>query len=143
MTKIIKAIILTVIILNLFIITANFAEAQLLQGPTTEELQRQDQAFLEGAGLGSDPGRNTLGEVVADIIRIFLSFLGVVFVVLIIYAGWLWMSSAGNEEKIDKAKRIMTSAFIGLLIVLAAYAITYFVIDKILEATGTSTQGLD
>jgi len=106
------------------------ASAQLLRDNT--ELDTLTQDYTEAAGLG----RNIdLAEVVSMIIRVLLSFLGVIFVILIIYAGFLWLTSAGNEDKISKAKKTMTAAVIGLAIVLAAYTITYFVIDKLLEAT--------
>ena len=47
----------------------------------------------------------------------------------------MWMTSAGNEEKIATAKKTMTAAIIGVAIVLAAYAITFFVMDQLLVAT--------
>ena len=117
----------TFLIFNILSIPAS---AQLLRDNT--ELDTLTQDYTEAAGLG----RNIdLAEVVSMIIRVLLSFLGVIFVILIIYAGFLWLTSAGNEDKISKAKKTMTAAVIGLAIVLAAYTITYFVIDKLLEAT--------
>ena len=113
--------------------------AQGLQGQTKTDLDAQNAAFLGETGLGTQA---SISIVVSSIIRILLSFLGVIFVVLIIYAGFMWMTSAGNEEKISKAKKIMVSAIIGLAIILAAYAITYFVLDQLLEAT-KGGQGLD
>jgi len=90
-----------------------------------------------------DVSDTTFAQTVAEIIKVVLGFLGVIFIVLIIYAGFLWMTSAGNEEKVTKAKQIMVAAVIGTAIVLAAYALTFFVIDKLLEATGVSSTGLD
>ncbi len=77
----------------------------------------------------------TLAESIARIIRVALGFLGIIFLVLILYAGFMWMTAAGNEEKISTAKKIMTAAIIGAAIILSAYAITYFVIDSLLVAT--------
>lgn len=85
-------------------------------------------------GNNGDP--NTLSRAIAEIIKVVLGFLGVIFIVLILYAGFMWMTSAGNEEKINTAKKTMVAAIIGTAIVLAAYAITYFVIDQLLVATG-------
>lgn len=82
-----------------------------------------------------DVDENTFAEAISKIIKIVLGFLGVIFIILIIYAGFNWMTSAGNEEKIEKAKKTMVAAVIGVAIVLMAYAITYFVIDSLLEAT--------
>lgn len=46
-----------------------------------------------------------------------------------IYGGIAWMLAGGNETTVDKAKRIVEEAVIGLLIVVAAYAISYFVLS--------------
>ena len=98
----------------------------------------QNEAFIKAAGLGTAP----VAVVISDIIKVFLSFLGVIFIVLIIYAGFMWMTAAGAEDKITKAKTTLVAAIIGLAIILAAYAITYFAIDQIIEAT-KGGQGLD
>jgi len=125
-----KSVILPTLILTLFLITAVSVSAGAAISETAKtELQAQDQAFLEESGLQVV----SVGVLIASIIRIALSVLGIIFVILIIYAGLTWMTSAGNEEKITKAKNVMTAAIIGLAIVLLAYAITTFVIEKILE----------
>lgn len=74
--------------------------------------------------------------VVMRTISYALGFLGVIFILLIIYAGFLWMTAAGNEEKVEKAKKIISRAAIGLAIVLIALAVTYFVFGVILSGTG-------
>jgi len=79
---------------------------------------------------------DTFAIAVAKIISIVLGFLGVIFLVLMIYAGFTWMTAAGSEEKINQAKKTMAAAVIGVAIVLVAYAITVFVIDSLLTATG-------
>lgn len=128
-----KKIIFTIILCTLVALPA---AAQVLE-PT--ELNEQSQVFFNETGLSSTV---TIPELVSDIIRVVLGLLGIIFLSLIIYAGFMWMTAAGNDDHIAKAKKIMTAAIIGLAIVLAAYAITYFVIDQILEAT-KGGQGLD
>jgi len=66
-------------------------------------------------------------------IQIALSLLGVIFLVLTVYAGFLWMTAGGNEEQITKAKTMIRNSIIGLAIVISAYAITYFVVGWIGE----------
>ena len=61
---------------------------------------------------------------VGTLISAALSFLGVLFLLLTLYGGYLWMTSAGNDEQVSKAKKILTSAVIGLIIIVAAYAVT-------------------
>ncbi|MEA3463824.1 MAG: IPT/TIG domain-containing protein [Patescibacteria group bacterium] len=89
--------------------------------------------YGEATGLGTADPR----VIAANIIRVALGFLGIIAVCLIMYAGWLWMTAEGNEKKIDKAKKVLLSAVIGLIIVLSAFAIASFVLNKLLEATGS------
>jgi hypothetical protein len=60
-----------------------------------------------------------------------LSLLGVIFLGLIIYAGVLWMIAEGDEAKVEKARKILVQAITGLIIVLAAYAISLFVLTAL------------
>ena len=113
---------------------------QLLDSGAKTETERQNEAFQQASGFTGTNDVYSLSRVVASVIRTVLSLLGVIFIVLIIYAGFLWMTSAGNEEKVTKAKNIMSAAVIGLVIVLSAYAITVFVIDK-LVGSGVSPGG--
>jgi len=84
-----------------------------------------------GAGLSG----GELQQVVPNIIRGFLGILGIICVVLIIYAGYLWMTAGGNEEQVTKAKKLITNAVIGLIIIMLAYSISYFVIKTLSRAT--------
>lgn len=74
-------------------------------------------------------------KIVSVVINTALSLLGVVFLGLIIYAGFRWMTAQGNEEDVTKAKEILIQAVIGLAIVLAAYAISYFVFNALQAQT--------
>ena len=65
--------------------------------------------------------------IIGLIIRLFLYFMATFFVVLIIYAGGTWMTAGGNEEKVTKARTIITNSVVGIIIVLSAFAITVFV----------------
>lgn len=113
------------------------AAAGSVSGDINKQLQPVQTVY------GGDPGTETqFAETIADIIGIVLSFLGIIFLVLLIYAGFLWMTAAGSEEKVKKAKDIMIAAIIGVTIILTAYAITYFVFNNLLKATGVSESGL-
>lgn len=82
-------------------------------------------------GLG-----NTEPQIIAaNIINIVLGFLGILSVCLILFAGFKWMTAAGNEERVNEAKKLLVAAVIGLLIILAAYAIAAFVLGRIYAAT--------
>jgi hypothetical protein len=80
---------------------------------------------LDGAlgSAGTDPR-----IVVMRIIQIILSFLGVLALTLTLYAGFLWTTSGGEEDRIDRAKKILKNALIGLLIILSSWGmVTYFI----------------
>jgi hypothetical protein len=77
---------------------------------------------------GYDPNKNDVLGIAGNYINIIIGFLGVLFLGLIIYSGFLWMTAAGNDKQIVTAKNIITRAVIGLIVVLSAYAITYFVL---------------
>lgn len=69
-----------------------------------------------------------LTTVISDILQLALSLLGILFIIFMIYGGYIWMTAAGNEQKSEKAKSIIGEAFLGLIIVIGAYAISYFII---------------
>jgi cytochrome bd-type quinol oxidase subunit 2 len=82
-------------------------------------------------------------SLIVTIINIALSFLGVIFLVLMIYGGYLWMTARGNEQQAQKARDLIIAAVIGVVIVVAAYAITWFIMSKVtlrtLEGGGGQT----
>ena len=90
-------------------------------------------------GAGYDTDGDDIGSLIGTVIKAALSLLGVVFLVLMIYGGFLWMTDRGNEEQLKRAKNLITAAIIGLIIVVAAYAISYFVIEKITSGMLTTT----
>ena len=96
--------------------------------------QDLSQEIANKAGYASVTG-SSLAETIGRIIKIILGLLGTIFLVLTVYAGFLWMTAAGNDEQTAKALGILKTAVIGLLIILASYSITYFVLDRVFEAT--------
>ncbi|MFA6534213.1 MAG: hypothetical protein WCT37_03505 [Patescibacteria group bacterium] len=78
--------------------------------------------------------------IITSLIRTFLTLLGTIFLVLVIYAGFRWMTAAGNEEQVTEAKDLMRNAVIGLGIILLAYAITTFVFMAISGASLPSSE---
>jgi uncharacterized membrane protein len=96
-------------------------------------------SLLEQAGgqAGYDTAAATdpaaLSMAAGRFIKIFISFLGIIFTMLIIYGGYKWMMAKGNEDEVVKAKELFMNATIGLGIVIAAYAITYFVVAALVS----------
>jgi uncharacterized BrkB/YihY/UPF0761 family membrane protein len=87
-------------------------------------------AFRSTSGTPSD-----IRVVVARIISVFLGLLGIIFLALILLAGYKWMMAQGDESKITEAKEQLRTSVIGLAIILAAWGITMFVMNSILKAT--------
>jgi hypothetical protein len=81
-------------------------------------------------------GDAELPAIVANLINIALSLLGIILLVLILYSGVLWMTSGGDEEKTKKARGTLISAVIGLIIILMSGSIAKFLIDTLSNATG-------
>lgn len=98
-------------------------------------------AGLQGVAATAYPGVTNPPSpvtVVSNIINYALGLMGIIFLILVIYGGLLWMTSGGDEKKVTTARQIITTATIGLAIVLAAYAITWFITTQLLTATGTA-----
>ncbi|MFA5644171.1 MAG: IPT/TIG domain-containing protein [Patescibacteria group bacterium] len=76
--------------------------------------------------------------MVSRIINISLSVLGIVAIIIIIFGGFIWMMSEGNEEKVAQAKNILKAGIIGLAIILASWGIASFVLNQLGKATGVA-----
>ena len=74
-----------------------------------------------------------LFEMVTGIINTVLYFLGAITILLFLYAGWLWFTSQGNKDKIEKAKKIMLSAIIGLAIIFSSYAVVNWIFKDAIQ----------
>ena len=100
--------------------------------------------FAQVAGSADDVAataglsQTDLPTMIGNIIHIFLSVLGVVLLILVLYAGYLWMTAQGDAEQTKKARDILIDAVIGLIIVLSSYAITSFIVNALTEAGGQS-----
>ncbi len=93
----------------------------------------------KGTALENFKTTNTdIPNLIGTIVGVALSFVGAIFFLLILYAGFLWMTAFGAADKVDKAKSILEHAAVGLIIVLAAYAISKFVFGALTGATSTS-----
>ncbi|EKD32742.1 MAG: hypothetical protein ACD_76C00155G0004 [uncultured bacterium] len=100
------------------------------------------QTALESVGTGAGFGAQTdIAIIIGRILQVFFSVLGIIAFVLIVYAGYLWMTSGGSDEKVAKAQKILKNAAIGLLIIVSAFAITTFILRALTGAlTGDGDQ---
>lgn len=70
-------------------------------------------------------------EIIGRVIFAMVSFIGIFFIMLIIYGGYIWMNAKGDEADVQKAKRIIRDAIIGLMVLTGAYSV-WFVVYEIL-----------
>lgn len=103
-------------------------------------LEKNLSDFNQAAGL---PGSDDISvlDIVFGIINALLGLLGLFFVILMIYAGFIYMTAQGDDKKVEKAKAIIKNAVIGVAIILLSYAITRIVFTSILnvvDSSGTS-----
>lgn len=118
----------------------NFASAQTefqgYKGLGTEGSQKALGTVKTGANITTAQDLPTL---IGRLINGLLGILGIILVGLVIYAGILYMTASGDDTKVKKAKTLLTQAIIGIIIIIAAYSISAFVIGQITTvATGVS-----
>jgi len=143
-----SAVVVSFLIIISIFLSGNFIFAQSLINSPIEGLNKsanEINAFKNQTGDSdsynnfknqtgdSDSYNNFLQTKAGQIIGIVLSFVGVLFLILMIYAGILWMTAQGNEQQVAKAKGLLINGTIGLIIVFAAYAITSFIGTEILR----------
>lgn len=80
-----------------------------------------------------DTNEESLVIAIGKMINIVLSFLGVIFLILLIYSGFMWMTARGNEGQVESSKKIMVRAIIGVIIILVSFIITWFVMGNLSE----------
>ena|SRR3989304_3423710 len=72
--------------------------------------------------------------IIGRVVNIILTFSGIIVLVLFIYGGWLIMTSAGNADKIKRGRAVLLQTTIGIVIILASYAITDYILTNLSTA---------
>lgn len=92
----------------------------------------------EVAGQANIKSETSLPLLVGNLVRIFIGMLGIVFLVLTVYAGFLYLTARGDSDKVEHAKETLSRGVIGLIIISAAYAIATFVINAATVTTAAT-----
>lgn len=129
-----KINIVIVLILTSFLIV-NFCFAAFLKDKQNIENQSKVAGFY-----GYDTSGNMF-SLIQIVINAFLSLVGVVLLVYLLLAGYNWMTARGEEEKVTKAKDTIQRAIIGVIIIVAAYAISIFVMSRLEQGTLSGSSG--
>jgi len=116
------------------LLTINFLPFALVKAQSKSSITNQMIEGIKGSNLEGLP-KTGIEPVIGNVIQAFLSVFGVVFLSLIVYGGYIWLKAQGRDEEVKKAKDTIRSAIIGLAITLAAYTISYFVVQNLVGAT--------
>jgi amino acid transporter len=139
-TKNIKYLLVTLACFSLFF-NSNQALATTPTGDESPWLKKVQDSGLKQIGNTSyevDDKPSDLREIIANIIQIVIGMLGVIFSILILVGGYRWMTAGGNQEKVTSAQKTITTAAIGLLIILSSLAITWYITERAKQVSNVS-----
>lgn len=77
--------------------------------------------------------KQDIRNTIINLLNIILGFLGLIAVLIIIAAGFMWMTAGGNEKRLETARKLLIQGFIGLILILAAWGIAWFVVTTFEE----------
>ncbi|HVM90996.1 MAG TPA: pilin [Verrucomicrobiae bacterium] len=80
-------------------------------------------------------GTTDLYTIVGRVVNVVLGFLGIVLLFYFIYGGFRWMTAGGDEKQVGEAKTMIRNAVIGLVIIMASYALSSFVLNNLVAVT--------
>ncbi|HEU0051378.1 MAG TPA: hypothetical protein VFQ60_04985 [Patescibacteria group bacterium] len=119
-------------------VSALAAPASVLAADNPFIKAQNDIGKISGAAqLGSSA--TPLTTIIGNIINIVLGFMGIILLFYILYAGFLWMTAGGDDKNVTKAKDMLKNAIIGLVLILAAVAISNFVIGSLVNVTQSTS----
>ena len=117
--------------------TSSDAVAVLGVPPVYAAINIDDTGLSDTGDAASLTTDTQLPQLVGNVIKAALGLLGVIFLILMVYAGFRWFLARGEAGEVKKAIDIIRDATVGLLIVLGSYALTGFVVDQLIKAAGT------
>jgi len=107
--------------------------------PIATHAQYIQNGFDIASNIGGDEiGTTDLRDVIINLVNVLLGFLGIIFIIIILWGGFQWMFSGGNDESVSSARSTLISGFIGIAIIITAFSIAQFVINALSGATGGS-----
>lgn len=74
----------------------------------------------------------TIFQYIGRFINLFLAFLGIVFLIIVIYSGFNWMMAKGNQQMVDESVKYIESASIGIIIIILSYILVNFLVFRIM-----------
>lgn len=133
----------TIVSLTIFflVVTSICCATYILKpDPVFAQSVNYEQSFLGGEYQRT---RNTLGKsdtsdptarvvnTIDRVLKFIFTFVGIILTLITLYAGFLWMTAAGDSKKVETAKKYLTNAVIGLVILLSASGVSLFVFNQL------------
>ncbi len=118
-----KKIFILTFIFFAFLLSFNFVLAK--ETTSFSSASQKMSSFAVGLGFSDFEDSTT------NVIRSIMLLVNTIFFIFMIYAGILWLTSSGNESKIEKAKNILMWSVIGFAVTLGSYTITSFILSKV------------
>lgn len=115
-----------------FFFSANFCLAAFLKPETQAVIGNQ---AIKAGDSGYETSGGDIYGLIQIVINAFLAIIGALLLIYMLYGGYTWMSAQGDEEKVTKAKDTIQRAIIGVIIIIAAYAISVFVMARLEAGT--------
>lgn len=118
----------------IFLLSLGFIFSFNLRPVLAQQSYWDTQVGMGEVGLSFGEDASNVQDVryrIVKIINVILTIVGLIVVVLIIFAGFKWMTAAGNEEAVKDAQKIMKNAIIGLVIIILAWSITLFIMRRL------------
>ena len=131
MKKIFKQFLFLVCLTSILVLPYFVFAVDTVNTDVASPLDKLQQVGVE-SGPFQDAESTTFSSVLGSIVQALLSLLGIIFIGLMIYGGYNWMTAHGEEEKVNRAKSTIKNAIVGLVIVLASYAIWYFIFERLI-----------
>jgi hypothetical protein len=123
-------LILTILLIVPFLVFAQDAETDVVTSASTTE-SNKTVSMLNAIATDGGYKEASIPNVAGLVIRAALGLLGVIFIVLMIVAGFKWMSAGGDEKEVEDAQKYIKRAIIGLVITLSSWAIWEFVASRL------------
>lgn len=119
----------TIVFVGLFLVFAFSVFNAQAQDKGSYNFASESGLTLTGTGAGYNPDVTPSPElIIGQVIQTVLSFVGVIFLAFMIYAGITWLTAQGDEKKVSKAKEIIEESIVGIIIVIIAYAVSSFLL---------------
>ncbi|PIT93804.1 hypothetical protein COU00_02430 [Candidatus Falkowbacteria bacterium CG10_big_fil_rev_8_21_14_0_10_43_11] len=135
-------IVFLAITLGISLLSANILYAQDRRQTGGDPQNNADPVSLTNPLTNNTSGVD-IPTLIGRVINGVLGVVGSLALLMFIYGGLLWMTSAGSDEKVKKGKDILVWATLGLIVIFTSYALVHFIIFQGLGAAGGENPEID